>query len=368
MEIPTGNWVRTHRSPSSSSGRNSLPSSVKRAAAVGDDGAHLECARLLVDGIADVDDASLVALARAARRRHHHRLPEAHLRQVGLVHVGQHPHGGEIADDEEVDRGVGLTVGHHLAGGDIALDDDTAPRRRHHHGRRGVGPRRDVLELGVAHPEGPQARGGPLALGHRLAVVVAGLTDLLLGDGLDLEQLAREPERGLRALQVGDGLGVIRLRRAQVRAVEHEELVARLDDIAGTGAHLHHAAGRWSMNAHQGLLVELDLAARLEHGCPRPVLGTDRGDARRRSGRRVRLGGRLRRGRGGIPPGAVTACDAEQRNERGENEGEAHASSPKSRRPRPPVDRRRPGSCRARGDTPATSRGRSAGRRESRAG
>jgi hypothetical protein len=262
---------------------------LERASPVGDGGPDLHGARVLVDRVADVAHPPLVALAGAAAERGDHRLVAPEPGDVGLVHVRHHPHGAEIGDDEEVDRRVGLAVRDHLTRGDVPLDDD-APARSRDDDRGGrVGARADVRELLGGDAEGAQPRGRALQLGHRLSRVVLGLAELLLGDCLGFVELAAQPRRGRRALGVGHRLGVVGLGRTEIGAVDHEHARPGLDDVAGPREHLEDSPGRRRVDAHERLLVELDLPGRLDHALARAVLRAD--DRRCHVGRRRRLGG-----------------------------------------------------------------------------
>src|SRR5256886_7613475 len=170
--------------------------------------------------------------------------------------------------------------------------------------------------------ERPEAARGPLALGDRLPVVVFGLAELLLSDGLRLEELARQSHGLVRSLDVGDRLGVVRLGTAEIGAVHDEELLAGLADVAGTGEHLDDAPGGRRLNADELLLVELRLAARLDGGDAHAVLGPHGLDDLRG------LGPRLGRG---VLLGAGVAPSPRERGG-GEDEGgrtDAHGPLPR---------------------------------------
>src|SRR5207244_9714101 len=171
---------------------------------------------------------------------------------------------GQIRNHEEVERRVGLAVGDDLAGSDVALDDHPAARRRYEEARGHVGAARDGLELLCGNAQRAQARRGALALGDSLAPVVLRVADLLLRDRLRLEELAREGQGFLAALDVGNGLDVIAFGLTEVGAVEEEEALAGLDDLAGAGQDFDDAPGRGRLDANELLLVELRLAARLD--------------------------------------------------------------------------------------------------------
>src|SRR5207249_827774 len=141
-------------------------------------------------------------------------------------------------------------------------------------GRR-VGSRADVGDLSLGHAKRAESRRGPLALGDRLAIVALRLADVLLGNGLDLEQFLGQPQRPVSPLDVGDRLRIIRFGLAEVLTLDHEEGVARLDHVAGLGQHLHHAAGDRRVNAGDRFLVELHLAAGLEDAATHARLRRD---------------------------------------------------------------------------------------------
>src|SRR2546426_688932 len=149
--------------------------------------------------------------------------------------------------------------------------------------------------------ERPETGRGPLALGDGLAIVVLGLAQLLLRDRLRLEELARQGHRLVRTLDVRDRLRVVRLRAAEVGAVEHQEALAGFDGVARAGKHLDDAPGGRRLDAHQLLLVELRLAARLDGRDAHLVRGPHRLDDWRGFGRD--LGRPLLLGAGVAAPG-----------------------------------------------------------------
>src|SRR5262249_52927985 len=229
---------------------------LQRAAAVGHDGAPLHRARVLVDDVADVVDRALEAVVGTARQRDHDALPATHARHVRLVDVRHHPHHRHVGHDEQVHGRIGLAISDDLPGTDVALDDHAGAGRRHDDGRAAVRARGDGGQLTGGDSHRAQPRSRALSLSDRFAIVVLGLADVLLRYGLDLEQIARQLQGGVGTLDVGDRLRVIRLGCAEVRAVDHHELVAGFDRLAGTREHLDHTAGHRRVYAGKRLLVE----------------------------------------------------------------------------------------------------------------
>src|SRR5207245_5647974 len=124
---------------------------------------------------ADVGDLALVAFPGTAGKSHADSLAEPHSGHVRLVDVSEDPHGGEVRDDKEAHGSVRLAIGHDLAGGDIALDDDPSARSRHRDGGGGVRASRDVLELLRFHAEGSVGGGRTLSLSYSLYVGCSSL-------------------------------------------------------------------------------------------------------------------------------------------------------------------------------------------------
>src|SRR5262249_937233 len=155
---------------------------------------------------------------------------------------------------------------------------------------------------------------GPV--GSRLAIITFSRADLLLGNGLDLEQFLRQPQGPVTPLHIGDRLRIVRLGLTEVGTLDRKEGVACLDDVARPGQHLNHAAGDRRVDAGDRFLVELYFAARLEDALAYPHLRGRGLDRRLGAIRGLRLGRRFWC-RGGRRRGALTAaggerCDGEQ--------------------------------------------------------
>ena len=157
----------------------------------------------------------------------------AEQRQVLLVDVDPHGQRRQVADAEQVVRGV-----HQLPDGDALLEDDTTqrrldldPRPRRRVGALRVGKRQPVRispqRVDLFRGEAPGAERG-FGLVERHPVVLhraLGLAHRALGRPVVLEQPFQSSERLLVRLELRHGVHELALLRAQVRAPHHGQHV-----------------------------------------------------------------------------------------------------------------------------------------------
>src|SRR5262249_33478927 len=130
-------------------------------------------------------------------------------------------------------------------------------------------------ELRLWEAESEQPRCSALFFRCSLAVVILGIAKLLFRVGFHFKQVPGKIESFLGSFQVRYGFGIVRLGGAEVGAVHYQKLMTGLNCLTRASKDFNNPARQRCVDAHELLLIELDLPVGLEHGHTLAIFGCD---------------------------------------------------------------------------------------------